>query len=154
MGKSEKHRGSRTHGRGKKAGRGAGKRGGRGNAGLHKHKYMSVIKYDPGHFGRYGFKRPKLPYERKSKTINVGQLEERLEGFLKKGYAKKKGDKTELDLNLAGIDKLLGSGRLKNPLQIKVNEASKLAISKVESAGGKVLLSEEKEGKENTLEAE
>jgi large subunit ribosomal protein L15 len=145
VGKSEKHRGSRTHGRGKKAGRGAGKRGGRGNAGLHKHKYMSVIKYDPGHFGRYGFKRPKLPYERKSKTINVGQLEERLE---------KKGDKTELDLNLAGIDKLLGSGRLKKPLQIKVNEASKLAISKVESAGGKVLLSEEKEGKENTLEAE
>jgi large subunit ribosomal protein L15 len=154
MGRTEKHRGSRTHGRGKKAGRGAGKRGGRGNAGLHKHKYMSVIKYDPGHFGRYGFKRPKLPYEGKSKIINVGQLEERLDNFLKKGYAKKKGDKTEVDLSSAGIDKLLGSGRLNKALQIKVNYASERAKSKVKEAGGEILLSEEKATEENTLEAE
>ncbi len=154
MGRTEKHRASRTHGRGKKAGRGAGKRGGRGNAGLHKHRYMSVIKHDPKHFGRHGFKRPKLPSDRESKTINIGQLEERLDNFTKKGYAKKKGEKTEIDLGLAGIDKLLGSGRLKKSLHIKVNEASKLAISKVESAGGKVLLSGEKDEEEKTLEAE
>ena len=42
--KTDKYRGSRTHGRGKKAGRGAGKRGGKGNAGLLKHKYISIIK--------------------------------------------------------------------------------------------------------------
>jgi ribosomal protein L15 len=35
MSKANKHRGRcRTHGRGHKAGRGAGKRGGRGNAGM------------------------------------------------------------------------------------------------------------------------
>jgi large subunit ribosomal protein L15 len=154
MGKTEKHRGSRTHGRGKKAGRGAGKRGGRGNAGLHKHKYMSVIKYDPGHFGRYGFKRPKLHYEKKFKIINVGQLEERLDNFLNEGYAKKKGDKTVVDLSSAGIDKLLGSGKLNKALQIKVNYASERAKSKVKEAGGEILLSEEKATEENTLEAE
>lgn len=153
MGRTEKHRASRTHGRGKKAGRGAGKRGGRGNAGLHKHKFMSTVKYDPKHFGRYGFKRPKPPSERGPKTINVGQLEERLETFIEKGYAKKAGERTEVDLTSAGIDKLLGSGKLKKPLQIKVSEASKMAKSKVEGAGGKVLIASEAI-EENTSEAE
>ena len=54
--KTQKFRGSRTHGRGKKAGRGAGKHGGHGNAGLHKHKYIHMLKFDPMHFGRHGFK--------------------------------------------------------------------------------------------------
>ena len=153
MGKTEKFRGSRTHGRGKKAGRGAGKRGGRGNAGLHKHKYITTVKYDPKHFGRYGFTRPKLPSEKTVKTINVGQLEESLEKFQKKGYAKIAGKNIEVDLNSAGIDKLLGSGKLKKSLQIKVYDASKLAKSQVEDAGGKVLLSK-KVIEENTSEAE
>ena len=43
---------------GKKSGRGAGKHGGTGNAGLHKHKVMHMLKYMPDHFGRHGFKRP------------------------------------------------------------------------------------------------
>ncbi len=153
MGRTEKHRASRTHGRGKKAGRGAGKRGGRGNAGLHKHKFMSTVKYDPKHFGRYGFKRQKSPSERETKTINVGQLEERLETYIEKGYAKKVGERTEVDLTSAGIDKLLGSGKLKKTLQIKVSEASKTAKSKVEGAGGKVLIASEAI-EENTSEAE
>src|SRR5438477_64347 len=55
--RTRKLRGSRTHGRGKKHGRGAGGRGGTGNAGLHKHKFKSMIKYDPEHFGRHGFTR-------------------------------------------------------------------------------------------------
>ncbi len=37
--RTRKFRGLRTHGRGIKAGRGAGKQGGRGNAGLHKYKF-------------------------------------------------------------------------------------------------------------------
>ena len=154
MGRTEKHRGSRTHGRGKKAGRGAGKRGGRGNAGLHKHKYMTVIKYDPKHFGRYGFKRPRRFSEGKIKTINVGQLEERLETFYKKGYAKKVGKTTEVDLNLAKIDKLLGAGKLSKPLHIKVNFATEKAKLKVEESGGKIFLSENDVKKETTAEAE
>ena len=153
MGRTEKHRGSRTHGRGKKAGRGAGKRGGRGNAGLHKHKYITTVKYDPKHFGRYGFKRPKSQWEKEPKAINVGQLEERLSRFMENGYAKKVGNTVEVDLSSAGIDKLLGSGKLKGKFQITVNSASKLARSKVEEAGGKVLVAEEAM-EENTIEAE
>ena len=54
--KAQKHRGRcRTHGRGHKAGRGAGKRGGRGNAGLNKHRVMTRVKYMPGHWGMHGF---------------------------------------------------------------------------------------------------
>lgn len=143
MGRTEKHRASRTYGRGKKAGRGAGKRGGRGNAGLHKHKYISTVKYDPKHFGRYGFTRPKSPSERPLRTINVGQLDEQLEKFLKKGYAKKIGNKIELDLSLVKIDKLLGSGNLTNALIIRVDFASEKAKSKVADAGGEIKLAED-----------
>jgi large subunit ribosomal protein L15 len=143
MGRTEKHRASRTYGRGKKAGRGAGKRGGRGNAGLHKHKYITTVKYDPKHFGRYGFTRPKSPSENPLRTINVGQLDEQLEKFVNKGYAKKIGSKIELDLSKAKIDKLLGSGNLANALIIRVDFASEKAKSKVANAGGEIKLAED-----------
>ncbi len=143
MGRTEKHRASRTYGRGKKAGRGAGKRGGRGNAGLHKHKYIYTVKYDPKHFGRYGFTRPKSPSERPLRTINVGQLDEQLEKFVNKGYTKKIGNKIELDLSSAKIDKLLGSGNLVNALIIRVDFASEKAKSKVANAGGEIKLAED-----------
>lgn len=45
--RTNKFRGRRTHGRGKKSGRGAGKMGGHGNAGLLKHKFMWVLKTIP-----------------------------------------------------------------------------------------------------------
>ena len=125
--KTKKYRGSRTHGRGKKAGRGAGLKGGRGNAGSHKHKYMHMIKYMPDHFGRRGFKRPqKLIKE--EKTINVGLLEEKFP------------DAKEVDLEKEGFDKLLGSGIVNKPFIVKVPKASKKAIEKIESKGGKVIL--------------
>ena len=143
MGRTEKHRASRTYGRGKKAGRGAGKRGGRGNAGLHKHKYIYTVKYDPKHFGRYGFTRPKSPSEKPLRTINVGQLDEQLEKFVNKGYTKKIGNKIELDLSSAKIDKLLGSGNLRNALIIRVDFASEKAKSKVADAGGEIKLAED-----------
>ncbi len=143
MGRTEKHRASRTYGRGKKAGRGAGKRGGRGNAGLHKHKYIYTVKYDPKHFGRYGFTRPKSTSERPLRTINVGQLDEQLDKFVNKGYAKKIGNKIELDLSRAKIDKLLGSGNLVNALIIRVDFASEKAKSKVANAGGEIKLAED-----------
>jgi large subunit ribosomal protein L15 len=154
MGRTEKFRGSRTHGRGKKAGRGAGKRGGRGNAGLHKHRYITVVKSDPKHFGRHGFTRPKMPREKPPVTINVGQLEERLENYIKKGMAKKTKDRFEVDLSSAKIDKLLGSGKLQTPMRITVNEASSKAKSKVEEAGGEVIISKKEERAGKTQEAE
>jgi len=125
--KTKKYRGSRTHGRGKKSGRGAGLKGGRGNAGLHKHKYMYMLKYMPDHFGRRGFKRPQ-ELIKEEKTINVGLLEERFPNV------------KEINLEEKGFDKLLGAGVVNKPLVIKVPKASKRAIEKIESKGGKVIL--------------
>lgn len=137
MGRTNRFRGSRTHGRGKKAGRGAGKRGGRGNSGLHKHKYISVVKYDPDHFGRHGFKRPVA--KREPTTINFNMLEARLDDLIQEGHAKRTKDKVEVDLTSAGYDKLLGSGSPLRNLNIKVQKATTKAIAKVEEAGGKVI---------------
>ncbi len=62
--KVKKFRGSRTHGKGRnRRNRGAGCRGGRGNAGVHKHKYLKFIKLAKlglYQFGKYGFTRPKV----------------------------------------------------------------------------------------------
>ncbi|MEW6070653.1 MAG: uL15 family ribosomal protein, partial [Candidatus Thermoplasmatota archaeon] len=74
--RTKKFRGSRTHGRGQKAGRGAGKRGGRGMAGTHKHKYLWVLKYKPDYFGRRGFKRPQKVIKEK-KCINLYEIIEK-----------------------------------------------------------------------------
>jgi len=131
-------RGSRTHGRGKKAGRGAGKRGGRGNAGLGKHKRMSMLKYDPEHFGRRGFKRPQKVVSAKI-TMNVGELEGNLEVLLRDGFATEESGMTSVDLSRIGVDKLLGFGRVKIPMQITVPETSERARRKVEEAGGDIL---------------
>jgi large subunit ribosomal protein L15 len=127
--KTKKFRGSMTHGRGKKAGRGAGLRGGRGNAGLSKHKYMYMLKYMPNHFGRYGFKRPQSIIK-KDKIINVGQLEEKFPGI------------KDIDLTKEGYDKLLGSGKLKNSLKVKVKNASEKAIEKIKEKKGEVIIPE------------
>jgi len=117
-----------THGRGKKGGRGAGLRGGKGNAGLLKHKHMYMTKNMPNHFGRHGFKRPQS-IVKKDKTINVGQIEELFPG------------KNNIDLEKEGYDKLLGGGILNNKIKIKVNSASEKAVEKVKDKGGEVILS-------------
>jgi len=136
--RTKKFRGSRTHGRGKKAGRGAGLRGGRGNAGLHKHKYMFVLKFDPDHFGRHGFKRPQEVVSAKI-TMNVGDVDENISKLLSDGYAQKKGDRTVVDLTKVGVDKLLGFGRVSGKYEVVVAESSEKAKQKVEGAGGAIV---------------
>ena len=128
-----KFRGARTHGRGKKAGRGKGKRGGTGLAGLHKHKWIWTLKYDRDHFGRHGFKRPEKMLEELT-IINVTELE-----HLKAGeHVKVDKEKTVIDLVGLGIDKLLGSGPVRKRYEIVVDRASAKAIERVKAAGGKV----------------
>jgi large subunit ribosomal protein L15 len=141
--KDKKHLGSRTHGRGKKAGRGAGKRGGRGNAGLHKHKYITTVKYMPDHFGRHGFKRPQVLVGRKL-TINLYNLDEKIDQLIKDAKIKKVKNNYEINLEELGYDKLLGSGVITKPVNIIVREATEKAITKIENAGGKVKILEKK----------
>jgi len=136
--RTKKFRGSRTHGRGKKSGRGAGLHGGTGNAGLHKHKVMKMLKFMPDHFGRHGFKRPQEMVSAKI-TMNVGDVEQNVDKLVADGFAEKKGDKTVVNLSNMGIDKLLGFGNVSKKYEIVVADSSERAKQKVESAGGAIV---------------
>lgn len=135
-----KFRGQRTHGRGKKSGRGAGKMGGRGNSGLHKHKFMAMLKYAPDHFGRHGFKRHVL---RSDNPINIANLNLMLESLRKDGHAKDHGHVIEINLDAAGYTKLLGIGTPAGKFRITVAKASGNAVEKVKGAGGEVVSQKE-----------
>jgi len=124
-------RGSRTHGYGQIGQhRHSGKQGGHGNAGLHKHKWSWMIKYEPDHFGRDDFVPPGYP--KVERWMNVGDLD----GFALAGGKK---DPVEVDLTGMGVQKLLGSGSVAGAYNVKVPAFTKRAQSKVEEAGGKIL---------------
>lgn len=137
--RTNKFRGSRTHGRGKKSGRGAGIHGGRGNAGLHKHKFMHMLKYDPDHFGPKGFKRPPKMVEKRN-GITIESLEAAIGEFIRHGYAKEEGGKIAVDLTSAGYYKLIAKGSLSVAVDVVVAKASERAVSSVKKAGGSVTL--------------
>ena len=119
-----------THGRGKKGGRGAGLRGGKGNAGLLKHRFMYMMKYMPDHIGKHGFKRPQKMIKHDT-YINIGTLEERFPS------------KKTINLEKEGIDKLLGGGNIGKGFKITVKKASASAIEKVKAQNGEVNLIEQ-----------
>ena len=118
--------------------RGAGSRGGRGMAGSNKQKWSYVSKYMPDHFGRSGFKRP-LKMLHDDTTINLADLSR----MVNDGNITITDKKYIIDLTAMGIDKLLGSGKVTHALEINVAKSSKLAIEKIQSAGGKVVILEE-----------
>jgi large subunit ribosomal protein L15 len=129
--RTRKFRGLRTHGRGIKAGRGAGKQGGRGNAGLHKYKFKSMLIYAPDHFGRHGFKRPPEIVEQPV-SLNVGQLDG-LVPFLKAAKALTESpDGFVANLAVIGVDRLLGGGSTEKHWKVFVAHATEHAKEKVE----------------------
>jgi large subunit ribosomal protein L15 len=128
--RTRKFRGLRTHGRGIKAGRGAGKQGGRGNAGLHKYKFKSMLIYAPDHFGRHGFKRPPEIVERPTE-LNVGDLDRFVPYLEAAGALAKEGDTYVGDLTKVGVDRLLGGGATERPWKVVVGHATKHAREKV-----------------------
>lgn len=135
--RTKKFRGYRTHGRGKKSGRGAGIIGGHGQAGLGKTGKIGMLKYDRDHYGRHGFKRPQCMVQA-NRTINVGELSEQIERFVSMGFAKKEGETYTVDLSQAGIDKLLGNGSIDIAVNVTVAEASEKAREKISGAGGSI----------------
>ncbi|MFA6952521.1 MAG: uL15 family ribosomal protein [Candidatus Methanomethylophilaceae archaeon] len=136
--RTKKMRGSRTHGRGKKSGRGAGIIGGHGQAGLCKTGKIGMLKYDRDHYGRHGFKRPQCMVEANS-TINVAELEEQADRLIEMGFGAKQGDIYNINLTDAGIDKLLGNGSISVAVNVTVAEASAKAREKLEAAGGSIV---------------
>ena len=128
--RTRKFRGLRTHGRGIKAGRGAGKQGGRGNAGLHKYKFKSMLIYAPDHFGRHGFKRPAKIVAR-PRSINVGELEAFVPVLEAAGALSNDGGEVVADLGKIGVDRLLGKGSVARPWKVRVAHATEHAKEKV-----------------------
>ena len=129
--------GSRTRGRGHKKGRGAGLRGGRGNAGCHKTKrimYERVCRV----WGAHGFKRPQSVVSANN-SINLKTIEENYDIWISEGIATKKGKIISVDLKKMGYDKLLGTGSTEKTYKLTVNSASAKAVQKIESAGGEVI---------------
>lgn len=119
-------RGSRTMGWGRVGQhRKSGSRGGYGKAGMHKHKWIYTLKYEPDHFGKHGFK---SIYPRK-KAITVSQLAELVDRYGLK-----------INLDDLGYDKLISKGKITKPVEVYVKEATETAIKKIEEAGGKVIL--------------
>lgn len=129
--RTRKFRGLRTHGRGIKAGRGAGKQGGRGNAGLHKYKFKSMLIYAPDHFGRHGFHRPPAMVER-PQSLNVGDLASVIPLLRAVQAIARDGDSFVADLSKIGVDRLLGGGRPEGQWKVFVAHATQHAREKVE----------------------
>jgi large subunit ribosomal protein L15 len=133
--RTKKFRGLRTHGRGIKAGRGAGKQGGRGNAGLHKYKFKSMLIYAPDHFGRHGFKRPPEIVERPTE-LNVGDLDGFVPILEAAGALAREGETFVADLTKVGVDRLLGGGSATRTWKVVVGHATKHAREKVTVVAG------------------
>ncbi len=137
--KSRRKRGSTTHGYGsKKKHRGAGSRGGRGNAGTGKRgqqKMPSVWKNK--YLGQHGFTRNVS--EPEINTINIIDLERKIDTFVEEGNAKKTKDVYEINLEDIGYQKLLGKGRATKKMKITAKSASEKAVEKVQNAGGEFI---------------
>ncbi len=130
--KTKKMRGGH-YGRGMKSGRGKGKRGGKGNAGLLKHRWIWTLKNDRNHFGVHGFTshHPSV----KDVTITLRDLAESYDDFEKKGIVTGKENEKVIDLGKAGITKLLATGEFRVKSKILVDKATEKTIRKLSNHG-------------------
>ena len=151
--KVRKMRGTRTHGYGRVGQhRKAGQRAGKGKTTQWKKSKKSYyLKQkelgfpDPDwDFGKRGFKRPQdINRIYQVNALNVKDLDSKIEELTKNNIASKSGNIYTIDLKDLNIQKILGRGEINKKINISVKKASKRAIEKIESAGGKVTLPSE-----------
>lgn len=104
-------------------------------AGGHKHMWSWMVKNDPDHYGKSGFKRPqKTIYE--FKPVNLDFLDEKLNELLNKGLASEDEEKIVIDVTKLGYNKVLGKGKITRPAIIKSPKFSESATKKIVEAGG------------------
>ena len=97
-----------------------------------------MVKYDPDHFGKYGFKRPQgTTFE--YNPVNVDFLDENCDELVTKGLATKDNNKIVIDVTAMGYNKVLGKGRINKALVIKSPQFSQSALKKIEKAGGEAV---------------
>ncbi|MFH1506403.1 MAG: uL15m family ribosomal protein [archaeon] len=138
--KLSRARGSHTHGGGSmKKRRGAGHRGGRGRAGSGKRgdakkpRYWKDKNFKGGKQGFTSIKKIKF------KALNIKDLDQRIERYVKEGKAKRDGAVFVVDFKVLGYNKLLGVGSTTHKFKITVLYASKNAIEKIKKSGGEVI---------------
>lgn len=96
--------------------------------------------------GKTGFKRPQdMVRLSQVNSLNIKDLDHKIDLLVEEKKATKSGNTYTINLNGLNIQKILGRGEIKKPINISVNKASEKAVEKIEAAGGKVtLLSEAK----------
>ena len=132
--KVRKQRGSIHHGWGiQKGHKKAGSRGGVGNAGGDRHEWMKSIKMGKK-YGKHGFIRPPRA-SKPVEAINIGELTDKVDDLVKKGFATKDGSKITIDTTKMGITKVLGKGKAAK-VTIIAKAFSASAKEKLKNAGG------------------
>jgi large subunit ribosomal protein L15 len=143
-------RGTRTVGYGRVGQhRKAGQRAGKGKTtGWKKSKKSYYLKQkelgfpDPDwDFGKKGFVRPQdIRRIYSVNTLNIKDLDLTIEDLTQKNIATKTGTTYTINMKDLNVQKILGRGEINNKINVTVDKASKRAIEKIESAGGKVTL--------------
>ena len=142
--KRKKHsrlRGSNTYGWGKNQHRGAGSRGGRGNAGTGKKcdaNKPSIWGTKEKYFGPTGF--VSMKQGPAIIAINLRDIQEKVDGWTANKQASKEGDVIVIDLATLGYHKLLSTGKVSHKLKITVQTAAKNVGEKLKAAGGELVL--------------
>ena len=92
-------------------------------------------------FGKRGFKRPQdINRIYHINALNIKDLDSKIEDLTLKNVATKTGNTYTINLKDINIQKILGRGAINKKINLTVDKASKRAIEKIESAGGKVTL--------------
>ena len=126
--RNKRYLGQRSHGRGDtKNRRGSGNRGGRGMAGVCKHKWSWATKYAKEYYGAHGFVRPTKKH---IKVIHLYEINHR--AVLNK--LEKKEDKYQFDFR----GKVLATGNVTVPLSIRALSWSKNAEKKLSERDGEI----------------
>lgn len=133
-----------THGWGaRKKHKKSGHRGGTGMAGTGKRadqkKTLMTKLYGNSYFGKQGITSRGTKKDKRQR-INVMQIDSNIESYVKKGIAKKVGEKYEVNLEKY---KILGAKdyKIKNKLIIKAKESSESASEMVKKSGGEIISS-------------
>jgi large subunit ribosomal protein L15 len=120
--KIRKYRGSFTCGGGsKKKRRGAGNRGGRGNAGWGKSKWSRLMNEGVEQLQHHNLK----PKPKSEKIINLSNID----------FMVTRDNLKEIDLSAF---KVLGTGKITKPVKVKALKFSASAAEKIQKAGGKI----------------
>ncbi len=131
--RANKQLGERTHGHGDtKNWRGSGNRGGVGRAGSHKHKFSK-------YWMTFGIKTTLHTFHPKGKSLNVGQVSQQIEKWMKQGKVVEDDGMIVIDGNKLRLGTLLGSGVVSGEWMVKNVRVTEKARTKIEEANGEIV---------------